>query len=337
MDASPFNPDELTAQSLGGGGPHGGGGILDHMSDQTRLFLARLPYVFAGVVDAGGWPIATLLTGAPGFVYAPDPATLQISAVPAAGDPAAGAFAPGCDIGILGIDLSVRRRVRANGRVAKVDPAGIEIAVTQSFANCPQYIQRRAITHTGTAAASDATSTGASSVAESMTRLDEAARSAITAADTLFVASHSRAGQGAAFGSDISHRGGRPGFVRVDRDDHGDVLTIPDFRGNRYFNTLGNLIAEPRASLLFVDFDSGDLLQLQGEAQVDWNNAAHLFDGAVRLWRFRMVRGWRRRAASPLHWRFVDYSPTTLPTGSWGLMPGGPDSRSRGLTHEAEV
>ena len=66
--------------------------------------------------------------------------------------------------------------------------------------------------------------------------------------------------RGAAYGADISHRGGRPGFVRVD----GDVLTIPDFRGNRYFNTLGNLIAEPRASLLFVDFETGDLLQLQG-------------------------------------------------------------------------
>ena len=41
---------------------------------------------------------------------------------------------------------------------------------------------------------------------------------------------------------DISHRGGRPGFVRVD----GDVLTIPDFRGNRYFNTLSNLLLEQR-------------------------------------------------------------------------------------------
>jgi hypothetical protein len=63
----------------------------------------------------------------------------------------------------------------------------------------------------------------------------------------------SRPGTGAAFGADISHRGGLPGFVRV----QGDELTIPDFRGNRYFNTLGNLIAEPRASLLFIDFEKG--------------------------------------------------------------------------------
>jgi hypothetical protein len=116
-------------------------------------------------------------------------------------------------------------------------------------------------------------------------------------------------GNGAAYGADISHRGGWPGFVRVD----GDLLTIPDFRGNRYFNTLGNLIAESRASLLFVDFETGDLLQLQGTAQVDWNGVvAQQFAGAERLWRFHVARGWRRKTTSPLRWSFVEYAPTTV-------------------------
>ena len=44
----------------------------------------------------------------------------------------------------------------------------------------------------------------------------------------------------------------------------GDTLTIPDFNGNRYFNTLGNMLIDPRAALLFIDFDSGDVLTLQG-------------------------------------------------------------------------
>jgi len=93
-------------------------------------------------------------------------------------------------------------------------------------------------------------------------------------------------------------------------------LTIPDFPGNRYFNTLGNLIAEPRASLLFVDFETGGLLQLQGMAQVDWNAAAaRQFAGAERLWHFRVAHGWRRKAAVPLRWSFVEYAPTTLQTG----------------------
>ena len=59
---------------------------------------------------------------------------------------------------------------------------------------------------------------------------------------------------------DVSHRGGKPGFVRID----GDVLTIPDFAGNLHFNTLGNLLVNPRAGLLFIDFATGDLLQLSG-------------------------------------------------------------------------
>jgi len=94
-------------------------------------------------------------------------------------------------------------------------------------------------------------------------------------------------------------------------------LTIPDFPGNHYFNTLGKLMAEPRASLLFVDFETGDLLQLQGNAQVDWRAANDQLTGAERLWSFRVTRGWRRRAASPLRWGFVDFSPATIRTGSW--------------------
>jgi hypothetical protein len=67
-------------------------------------------------------------------------------------------------------------------------------------------------------------------------------------ADTIFVASRSRTEIRVSDGVDISHRGGRPGFVLVD----GDTLT-PDFPGNRYLNTLGNLLSEPRGSLIFAD------------------------------------------------------------------------------------
>lgn len=291
-EAPVFNADELAAQILAGGGPRGSGGIRDFMPEQHRHFFAQLPYLFVGAIDTAGWPLATLLIGCPGFVQSPDPVTLHISALPDAGDPAAEALAPDRDIGILGIDFSTRRRNRANGRILSREAGGIRVAVNQSFGNCPQYIQER------TVAFSRGESTGeVSNALESFDHLDEAAQSAIEGADTFFVASRSRAGSGAPYGADISHRGGRPGFVRVD----GDVLTIPDFRGNRYFNTLGNLMAEPRASLLFVDFETGDLLQLQGMAQVDWHTAAaQQFAGAERLWRFHTAHGWRRAGARRL-------------------------------------
>jgi len=303
MLATPFHPDELAAQARAGGGPRGAA-IRDFMPEQHRDFFALLPYVFLGAIDGQGWPLATMLTGAPGFVHAPDPVTLRIDALPGRGDLAMAGFEEGREIGLLGIDLATRRRNRANGSIARRDEAGFTIAVRQSFGNCPQYIQSRSLSVAPTSSADP----------ELLTSLDDEARSLIESADTFLVASRSRPENGAAGGADISHRGGRPGFVRVE----GDRLTIPDFRGNRFFNTLGNLLGEPRGSLLFIDFEHGGLLQLQGLVEIDWNDeAASLFEGAQRLWHFQLVRGWRRRAASPLRWSFIDYAPTTERTGLW--------------------
>jgi hypothetical protein len=143
--------------------------------------------------------------------------------------------------------------------------------------------------------------------------LDAPARRLIGAADTLFVASRSRDGVCENGGLDVSHRGGVPGFVDM-RD---DTLVMPDFRGNRFFNTLGNLLGDPRCGLLFIDFATGDLLQLQGTATIDWIAAAGQPAGTQRTWSFSIDRGWRRRGAVPFDWTFGDYAPTTLATGRW--------------------
>jgi hypothetical protein len=99
-----------------------------------------------------------------------------------------------------------------------------------------------------------------------------------------------------------------------------DTLLIPDFRGNRYFNTLGNLSGEPRAALLFPDFATGDLLQLQGLASIDWGgSAAAPVEGAERVWQLRVTRAWYRPCAAALRGAFIDHSPVTLRTGTWNL------------------
>jgi predicted pyridoxine 5'-phosphate oxidase superfamily flavin-nucleotide-binding protein len=298
---SPFHPDELAAQARAGKGASGAG-IRNFMPDQHREFFALLPYLFIAAADTTGWPLATVLTGAPGFAHSPDPVTLRVDALPDRHDPVADRLAEGQEVGILGLDLATRRRNRANGAITARDTAGFTLAVRQSFGNCAKYIQRRAV----------APAPHASSEVETLLGLDAAARALISGADTLFVASRSRPEAGAAGGLDVSHRGGRPGFVRQD----GDALVVPDFAGNRYFNTLGNFLGEPRAALLFVDFAGGDLLQLQGRATIDWDGPSRdLVPGAERQWRFEVVRGWRRRGALPLRWSFIDYSPATLGTG----------------------
>jgi hypothetical protein len=94
------------------------------------------------------------------------------------------------------------------------------------------------------------------------TSLATGTRSLIERADTFFIASWH--GEG---GADASHRGGRPGFVRV-LDDR--TLAFADYPGNNMFNTLGNLVGHPRIGLLFIDFERGDLVQLTGRARIQW-------------------------------------------------------------------
>lgn len=276
----PFHPGELRAQQLAGKGSSGGA-IRDHMPDQHRQFFALLPFLLVATVQDDGWPQATVLTGAPGFVHSPDPTTLQVAAPLAA--------PVGTRIGVLGLDFGTRRRNRANGTVARIDDDGFSIAVEASFGNCPKYIRLRDV-----APVADAEQGGMAPDATCFVGLSEPARRMVAAADTLFVAT-----TGGEYGADISHRGGAAGFVRID----GDTLTVPDYAGNRYFNTLGNMLTDARTALLVIDYASGDVLHLQGRAEVDWDGAAAGLPGAERLWRLRVERGTLRRAAVPLRWR----------------------------------
>jgi predicted pyridoxine 5'-phosphate oxidase superfamily flavin-nucleotide-binding protein len=299
----PFHAGELAAQAQAGVAARGAG-IRPFMPDQHRVFFGQLPWLFAGVLDRNGWPLATALAAEPGFVASPTPTTLSIAALPSQDDPAFDSFRPGSPIGLLGLEVETRRRNRANGRIESVAADGFAVSVTQSFGNCAKYIQIRNRAQDG----QEPTATTAE-----LSGLDAEAGLLISRADTLFIAS-AAALESETGGVDISHRGGRPGFVRID----GDTLTIPDFAGNNYFSTFGNLRQEPRAALLFVDFATGTLLQLQGETEIIWHGPelARL-DGSQRLWRFHVRRGWRRAHALPLRWSAPEFAPTTLQTGLW--------------------
>ena len=196
------------------------------------------------------------------------------------------------------------------GWLRRTDAQAFDVEVQQSFGNCPQYIQLRDFAFVrDPAVPSD-------EAPRELDRLDDRARAMIAGADTFFVASYvDDAERGRAV--DVSHRGGRPGFVRIGAD---GVLTIPDFSGNRFFNTLGNLIANPKAGLLFVDFETGDLLQLTGDVEVllDSPEIAAV-EGAERLWRFAPRRIVYRPDALALRWSFQQdgWSPQSLRTGTW--------------------
>jgi len=112
---------------------------------------------------------------------------------------------------------------------------------------------------------------------------------------------------GRAGGVDVSHRGGKPGFVRVDDD---GTLTMPDLAGNFFFNTLGNIAVNPRAGLLFIDFDNGDLLYLAVNAEIVWHGPeVRAFEGAQRLLRMHVTAMRRVEASLPLRWGPASLSP----------------------------
>lgn len=302
--ASPFHAGELAVQRRAGVAEHadasGRIGIRGFMPEQHRTFFAQLPWFIVGGVDADGQPWATLRAGEPGFVASPDPVTLRVAGGALRDDPLAGAWRPGAPFGGLGIELPTRRRNRVNGVVTALDGAALSIAVTQSFGNCPKYIQRR--TPEPAAPAWPAAPLRRASA------LDEADRALIARADTFFVASanldpdahHAR-------GVDVSHRGGLPGFVRVDDT---RTLTVPDYSGNRYFNTLGNFVSNPRAGLLFVDFERGDLLYVAARAEIVWDGPdLAAFEGAQRLVRFHLSEVRRSEAALPFRWSAAEYAP----------------------------
>jgi hypothetical protein len=305
MTQTLFHPGELAAQASAGAMSHTPA-IRDWMPDQHRAFFGLLPFLPIATAGADGAPLATILTGPPGFISSPDCTTLHIAAHPDRQDPIAPFLIPGAPVGLLGIDLATRRRNRANGMLRPTGPDGITVSVEQSFGNCPQYIQTRLWEDNAAAPGS----------VEWLTGLDPAAHDLIARADTFFVASSSGGGAGHMGGVDISHRGGRPGFVGIS----GDTLTIPDFHGNGYFNTFGNLLLDPRAALLFMDWTDGTLLHLRGKVDILWDQDGG-FAGAERLWRVTITDGWRRRGALPLRWSFQAYAPQTLRTGVWSNQP----------------
>ena len=108
---TPFHAGERAAQAHAGAAPQVAA-IRDWMPDQHRQFFAALPFILAATTTDDGWPIATMLTGTPGFIASPDARTLRIAALPDRGDPAAPWFEPGARIGLLGIALATRRRNR---------------------------------------------------------------------------------------------------------------------------------------------------------------------------------------------------------------------------------
>ena len=273
---APFHEGERAAQAKAGAAgiaEWARRAITPAMPERHREFYASLPFVVASGRDASGRLWVTALEGEPGFASARRPDSLALATRPPEGDPLHEALLDGGDIGLVGIEFATRRRNRVNGTVERADPEGLLIHVAQAFGNCPQYIHERLWKRPD--------EPGEAPQPRSSSSLDEDQVRLVREADTFFIGSgFGSAGEVPVRGLDASHRAGAPGFVEVDG---ASTLRFPDYSGNDYFNTIGNLLRDDSCGLLFIEFSSGRLLHVSGRASVDWAPDTRRFPQARRL------------------------------------------------------
>ncbi|WP_020594497.1 pyridoxamine 5'-phosphate oxidase family protein [Kiloniella laminariae] len=316
-DTTPFHVGEITVQRRVG--------VLEavhsyapkmmrgFLPEQHQDFYAQLPQLVVGSLDSQGRPWASMVVGQPGFVSSPDRKSLSIKSRPLSGDPLGDNLALDVPLGFLGIEFHTRRRNRLAGKVTACDASGaFSVRVDQAFGNCPQYIQAR---HSSF----DNNLDEGHFVPGQIKRnniLDGEARRIVSQADTFFIASaYFNDGTDQRQGVDVSHRGGKPGFLKVVDN---KTLLFPDFPGNNHFNTIGNIEVYPKVGLLVPDFDKGDMLYLTGSAEIIWEGPeVAAFRDAERLIRITIDELILSEQSLPLRWSFDNYSPYLEATGDW--------------------
>jgi hypothetical protein len=153
--------------------------------------------------------------------------------------------------GGIAISLPQLRRARINGWLTQ-DAGGCTLEADEAFTNCRKYVAP-------SMAVSDAPMMGPSQ--REAVGLDDAwLQSVIAGAETSFLASISPDGQ-----PDVSHRGGLPGFLRLDAP--AGTLSWDEFVGDGMLKSAGNVRATGRVGLLVLDLATGDAVELSGRAE----------------------------------------------------------------------
>jgi uncharacterized protein len=289
---SPFHEGEVLMQKRVGVHDHvmsyAPNVIRTYIPDQHRRFYEAQPFLVIAVRDNQGRMWSTMLQT---NTTSPDTFSLVLDGTLVPGDALEGSLQTGSDIGIIGIEFATRRRNRVNGRIiAKHDDNKMIFRVDQSFGNCPQYIKPRQWwieSTTKTKQTSDKFDTNsANSFKERSQYLSDKQIEQIRSAETIFLASGYRGdGTDVRYGNDASHRGGQAGFVHVlDKN----TIIVPDYSGNNHFNTIGNLLVDPRIGITFPQYETGGMIQVTGRAQIidiiaDDSITSGIYPGAERL------------------------------------------------------
>ncbi|KAI8845295.1 hypothetical protein BJ741DRAFT_587537 [Chytriomyces cf. hyalinus JEL632] len=250
--------------------------VSDEMPDQHASFFANLPYVAVAALDAEGRPWTTLLVadpaaGAP-MVRVTLPDTLEARSSLPQDDP----FARCMQVkeskdsnklfAMLGVDFTNRRRNKAAGVVTEYKGTAaafsMTLVTTENLGNCPKYITLRDLEHCRRQPETIVNAWHDDKGASIASCLDTIAQ-----ASSIFLATKHVDKKAERSDVGLNHRGGAPGFVRVYADEAGQWhLVIPDYSGNRFYQSLGNIQTDGQAGVLFPNFQTGDMCHVTGKA-----------------------------------------------------------------------
>ncbi|KAK5945913.1 hypothetical protein PMZ80_000052 [Knufia obscura] len=161
-------------------------------------------------------------------------------------------------------EVSERASTEGKGQASKTGNAQLVVQITQSLGNCPKYLNKKTI--------KSYPSAKPRLVSES-TLLTEEAFSHVHNADMFFLASRGPEDM------DCNHRGGPPGFIRVQQptdstQPQSSVLVWPEYSGNNLYQTLGNIMHDPKIGIVIPDYTAGNVLYVSGHAEVLLDQAA---------------------------------------------------------------
>ncbi|MEM9451562.1 MAG: pyridoxamine 5'-phosphate oxidase family protein [Cyanobacteria bacterium P01_E01_bin.6] len=180
----------------------------------------------------------------------------------------------------VGVDFSNRRRNKLSGIItaASVDSAGqlsLSLKSDEHLGNCPKYITIRSLEPCLRQA-----EVSLDQFDLCTSKLPASCKETINQASSVFLATKHVPDDETSIDEQrdmgLNHRGGAPGFVRVYEDIEKDAdgeecisiyLVLPDYSGNRFYQSLGNIQTNKQVGLAIPDFNNGNMLYVTGEAE----------------------------------------------------------------------
>jgi ferredoxin-NADP reductase len=140
-------------------------------------------------------------------------------------------------------------QVEIEGLSTKQHQVQLVTKIDQSLGNCPKYLNQYELQPALVEA--KLFSTGST--------LPDKGRALVNKSDMFFLSTSANKDM------DVNHRGGPPGFVRISAPNQ---IVYPEYSGNRLYQSLGNLLINPKIGITFPDYESGDVLYITGTTDV---------------------------------------------------------------------